>query len=132
MLGDANFIVCRDVFESLGGFSEDRDLGCEDWEFLLKLMVNGFVVDVIPEPLFHYRFQPASMARTMDRYASHQRALRPVLERLDPWQRRFVQNAVGSYWTLRKDLPRLERRRRRRERLAKFERFWLNWTAAWR
>jgi O-antigen biosynthesis protein len=115
VLGDANFIVRRSVFEKVGGFSEDRDLGYEDWEFLLKLIVDGHVVDVIPEPLFYYRRRPSSMVRSIDRYLSHQRALRPVLERLDPWQRRFLQNAVDSYWTLRADLSRLERARKKRK-----------------
>jgi glycosyltransferase involved in cell wall biosynthesis len=127
ILGDANFIVRREAFEKLGGFSEDRDLAYEDWEFLLKLVVNGFVMDVIPEALFHYRKQPSSMVRTTDHYLSHQRALRPVLEKLDPWQRRFVQNAVGSYWTMRNDLPHLERLRRKRRKsvLPKLGKIWL-------
>lgn len=126
VVGDANFIVQRDAFDKMGGFSEDRDLGCEDWEFLLKLTVNGFTVDVIPEPLFYYRSKPDSMVRTMDLYASHQRALRPVLERLDPWQRRFVQNAIGSHKALEADLPRLARvhRRRQKSSWAMIKRLW--------
>jgi glycosyltransferase involved in cell wall biosynthesis/GT2 family glycosyltransferase len=97
LIGDANFIVRRDVFERMGGFTEDRDVGCQDWEFLLKLVVNGLQVDVIPEVLFHYRHSPTSMANTMNRHVSHQLALRPVLAQLAPPQQRVLINAVDAF-----------------------------------
>jgi glycosyltransferase involved in cell wall biosynthesis/GT2 family glycosyltransferase len=96
IIGDANFIVRREVFEQLGGFTEDRGLGCEDWEFLLKLMVNDRRVDVIPEVLYYYRHTHTGMANTMDRSASHRRALRPVLARLDPQQQRQLIDEAGA------------------------------------
>jgi GT2 family glycosyltransferase len=99
IIGDANFIVRRDVFERMQGFTEEREDGCEDWEFLMKLASHDLIVDVIPEPLFLYRRTQTSMARTMNRYTSHQRALRPILHCLPPWQKRFLTNAVGTFCT---------------------------------
>lgn len=69
--GDVNFIVRRDVFMKLGGFAATR-YGCEDWEFLARLSLQGYTMDVIPEPLFWYRYTTNGMRSTMSLYHSHQ------------------------------------------------------------
>ena len=101
VLGDVNFIIRRDIFEKLGGFHEERGVGLEDWDFLLRLVVNGFTLDVIPEVLFYYRqaHTDASVTGVVSHYASHQRLLRNVVSQMPDWQRRFVRNAVGTFWT---------------------------------
>ena len=56
--GDASFIVRRSVFEALGGFSEESEYRHdthEDYEFLLRLVLAGKTLDVVPEILFFYR-----------------------------------------------------------------------------
>lgn len=100
-LGDVNFIIRREVFEELGGFHEQRDIGLEDWDFLLRLVESGFTLDVIPEVLFYYRQAHTSESVTgvVSQYASHQRLLRTVTDRMPDWQRRFLRNAVGTFWT---------------------------------
>jgi len=106
VLGDANLIVRRAVFEKLGGFCGDHEAGYEDWEFLLRLIAHHYTLDVIPEVLFYYRHQPAGRARTVNRYLSHLRALHPVLQKLDPWQQRFLENAIGAHHRHRRPPPR--------------------------
>ena len=52
--GDASFIVRRSVFEALGGFSEEPEYRSdthEDYEFLLRLVLAGKTLDVVPEVL---------------------------------------------------------------------------------
>ncbi len=44
----------------VGGFSEDMQLGREDWEFWIKLLKNGGEVVQLPEVGFFYRLTPTS------------------------------------------------------------------------
>ena len=45
---------------AVGGFSEDMQLGREDWEFWIKLLKNGGEVVQLPEVGFYYRLTPNS------------------------------------------------------------------------
>jgi len=45
---------------AVGGFSEDMQLGREDWEFWIKLLKNGGEVVQLPEVGFFYRLTPTS------------------------------------------------------------------------
>jgi len=90
VFGDANFCIKKSVFESLGGFSTQRDASWEDWEFLARAALAGYKMDVIPEPLFWYRHTLAGASRNtnlvknqrrvMDAYLSAAPALyRPII-----------------------------------------------------
>jgi glycosyltransferase involved in cell wall biosynthesis len=46
--------------EAVGGFSEDMQLGREDWEFWIKLLKNGGEVVQLPLVGFYYRLTPTS------------------------------------------------------------------------
>jgi hypothetical protein len=63
--GDANFFVRADVFDALGGFTRDR-LSFEDWQFLSKLVLAGYNLEVVAEPLFWKRELQESMMHAMD------------------------------------------------------------------
>lgn len=45
---------------AVGGFSEDMQLGREDWEFWIKLLKNGGEVVQLPLVGFYYRLTPTS------------------------------------------------------------------------
>jgi glycosyltransferase involved in cell wall biosynthesis len=45
---------------AVGGFSEDMQLGREDWEFWIKLLKNGGEVVKLPLVGFYYRLTPTS------------------------------------------------------------------------
>lgn len=63
VFGDTNFIIKKNVFRSLGGFrSGSKAIG--DWDFLAYAVLQGYILEVIPKPLFHYRHLPQSMLRT--------------------------------------------------------------------
>jgi glycosyltransferase involved in cell wall biosynthesis len=77
--GDASFIVRRSVFEALGGFGEDpkyRYSIHEDYEFLLRLVLAGRTLDVVPEVLFFYRLTDSGLTRTTNEYRNRLRVLR--------------------------------------------------------
>lgn len=59
--GDANAMVKKEVFDKIGGFTEDYGLGHEDWEFFLKASLAGYKLQVVPEPLFWYRVSNTGM-----------------------------------------------------------------------
>lgn len=77
--GDANALVRRSVFESLGGFTEDRGIGHEDWELFARAALAGAHLETVPEALFYYRIAKSSMRLHTSRAASHLRSLRPYL-----------------------------------------------------
>ncbi len=77
--GDANFIIRRSVFENLGGFCEDpewRYSTHEDYEFLLRLVLAGYRLDVVPEVLFHYRVTGNGLINTTNEYRNRLRIQR--------------------------------------------------------
>ena len=77
--GDANAMVKKDVFEKVGGFTEDYGLGHEDWEFFLKSSLAGFKLQIVPEPLFWYRVADTGMLLSGDKKKNNFRSLRPFL-----------------------------------------------------
>ena len=76
--------VRRASFEALGGYTEDRGVGMEDWEMYANASLHGYLVDVIPESLYRHRLHPGALERTVDFAAGRWRALRPYLERMPP------------------------------------------------
>lgn len=83
--GDANALIKRTVFEQVGGFTELRGVGVEDWEFFLNAHIKGFKTGIVPEPLFHYRVSTNGMLATGDALSYQERIYsavdhaRPVL-----------------------------------------------------
>lgn len=78
--GDANALIRKAVFDRLGGFSQDRDVGFEDWEFFARAVLAGFRLETVPVPLFQYRVSPTGMSKTTLSHENARRALRPFLE----------------------------------------------------
>jgi glycosyltransferase involved in cell wall biosynthesis len=98
IFGDANFVVKKGVFAALDGFNTHRN-AVEDWQFLLRLTLQGFSQIVIPESLYWYRLLPESMIRTAD----ETRATRTILETyrngLSSWPARIIENhAFAPHW----------------------------------
>lgn len=73
VFGDANFIVKKEVFDELGGFSEKRKTSWEDWEFLAKLSLEGYVQKVLPKSLFFYRHTEAGFSRITNLYKNQEK-----------------------------------------------------------
>ena len=106
--GDANSLVRRDVFLSLGGFTEDEGVGHEDWELWARAVLQGHVLQVVPEALYWYRLTGGGMLSESlggshfaqaQRFANHARNIRPYLESLAGWPEAqdIVRLAQGMY-----------------------------------
>lgn len=85
--GDANFLVRKEVFDALGGFTTDRGTTWEDWEFLAKLSLSGRVLEVLPEFGFWYRVTADGAQRTTNAHKNHLRVLKPFAARYPDLQR---------------------------------------------
>jgi glycosyltransferase involved in cell wall biosynthesis len=58
-------LVRRRAFDAVGGYDPSMRDGCEDWDFWLRLVEQGFKGAIVPEVLFFYRRRSDSMSRTM-------------------------------------------------------------------
>lgn len=83
VFGDANALVRKATFESLGGFTEDYGVGHEDWEFFARAVLAGANLQLVPEPLFWYRVNASSMLRAGHADIDHARSVRPYYEGMD-------------------------------------------------
>jgi O-antigen biosynthesis protein len=97
IFGDANFVVKKSVFAALGGFPTNRS-AVEDWQFLVRLTLQGFRQIVIPESLYWYRHLPDSMMRTTDELRFTRTILETYREGLSSWPARIIENhAFGPF-----------------------------------
>jgi GT2 family glycosyltransferase/tetratricopeptide (TPR) repeat protein/glycosyltransferase involved in cell wall biosynthesis len=100
--GDANSLVRRSCFESLGGFTEDYGVTHEDWEFHARAVLQGFKLTVVPEFLFWYRVSPDSMIRTANPYHNHRRSIRPYVAAVPESLQPLMHYAQGLHMRLTK------------------------------
>lgn len=101
--GDANLILKQAVFWSLGGFLESKLVTWEDWEFLTRLTLQGYQLDVIPDFLFLYRLRQDSMTQITSSYQNRLTATAPLLKTLPKWAQRFTINSLGSIEALKNE-----------------------------
>lgn len=74
--GNANFLVSKNSFFAMSGFSEDR-AGWEDYEFHAKAAISGLDYVVVPEPLMLYRLHSQDqMSAVTDGVVNFDRVLR--------------------------------------------------------
>ena len=78
--GDANALVRKRAFHSVGGFTEDHGVGHEDWEFFARAVLMGFRLEVVPEALFWYRDNGDGMLHSTARFRNYMRSLRPYVD----------------------------------------------------
>ena len=78
--GDANALFRTSVFRELGGFTELRGVGWEDWELFLKAHLRGKTLGVVPEPLFNYRISSGGMLQQGDVISNHDRLFGAIEE----------------------------------------------------
>eukprot|EP01100_Stratorugosa_tubuloviscum_P001348 TRINITY_DN12_c1_g1_i1.p1 TRINITY_DN12_c1_g1~~TRINITY_DN12_c1_g1_i1.p1 ORF type:complete len:1113 (+),score=578.41 TRINITY_DN12_c1_g1_i1:110-3448(+) len=75
--GDANFLVDREAFLNGNLFTEDRDIGAEDYEWHISATYNGLKYSIIPESLLWYRFHSSNqMIKVTSQIENKMRAMR--------------------------------------------------------
>jgi GT2 family glycosyltransferase len=74
VVGDVCSLVRREMFEALGGFSDERN-SWEDWEFFLRALGTGYRHFVYPDPLFYYTVDVNGRNSRAQRYANRKSLL---------------------------------------------------------
>ena len=97
VVGDSCALVRREVFEAVGGFSEEYRVGLEDLSFFNRLIRSGRRIEPMPDPAYYYRFATTS-TNTLNRSAETAQfaVLAPHLEGLSADERAFAAFAVAS------------------------------------
>jgi glycosyltransferase involved in cell wall biosynthesis len=68
--GDMNAFIRKSAYLSIGGVSEEKDVGCEDWEFFARAVAMGYRLSAVPRSLFLYRDHESSYTRRVDIFKS--------------------------------------------------------------
>ena len=101
VFGDANALIRKRSFDAIGGFTELRGVGHEDWEFFAKACLQGHRLDVVPESLFYYRVLPGSMLSSSKQRANLLRSATPYLHGQPLWLRQILLGYLGQHLELR-------------------------------
>ena len=97
VVGDTCALVRREVFEAVGGFSEEYRVGLEDLSFFNRLIRSGRRIEPMPDPAYYYRFAQTS-TMSLNRLAETTQfgVLAPHLEGLSADERAFAAFAIAS------------------------------------
>nr|MCR5813402.1 glycosyltransferase [Desulfovibrio sp.] len=81
-IGDTTTLIKKELFCAMQGFTTDYGVGHEDFELLLRLVLKGQDISVLPEPTFFYRRVKgkSSVQNSTNALANRMRSLRPFLE----------------------------------------------------
>lgn len=83
MYGGPSMIIRRDAFWSVGGFTEIRGVGYEDYEFHVRCNLEGLRCDILPELIYRYRMPaPGNVSQSTPGYANLARVHRWYEQRL--------------------------------------------------
>jgi GT2 family glycosyltransferase len=125
-INSCSAIFRRSVFDKAGYYDEEM-ISYEDWEFYLRLHLQGFQGDIIPETYLHYRVKsqsssmlqgtgiPKSKVITQYILKKHERSLNKetfsLISQLliDLWKREEIDKCNADSW-YRGEIARLEDR----------------------
>ncbi len=93
--GENVFIIRREVFQSLGGFTNDSENITPDWEFFVRLCSQNYRLEIVPKFLFQKRIFPQNRVSTYNYYYSHMKSIEPVMENLGNWERNVTSSYLG-------------------------------------
>lgn len=97
IIADTTCLVNRDSFVKIGGFTEDYGVGHEDFELLLRFVIAGENIGILPEPLFWYRRtkNKTSVQLNTNEEANRMRSCRPFMEMLPAREAELALMTVG-------------------------------------
>lgn len=96
IFGDANCIIEKEAFLSVGGFSTERSLSYEDWDFFARLCLSGRKLDTIPEIIHFYRHTGDGFSRRTSKYLNHQRILSTYTSQMSPWMKSMLEGLYAT------------------------------------
>ncbi len=99
--GSSGAVFRREAFLAVGGFRNELRPGQEDWELFVRLMVRGYRLEVIPEPLLWDRPAPRRVSWSTPAHGSHLATLRSYAGSLPIPYRTLLELTVGQALALR-------------------------------
>lgn len=64
-LGAATALIKTSVLHEIGGYTEIKGVGHEDYELFLRVLQAGYTIEILPEPLYFYEVgRPSMLSRT--------------------------------------------------------------------
>ena len=104
VVGDACALVCREVYEAVGGFTEAYRVGLDDLTFFNRLMESGYRIEPLPDPVYWYRIGERSMkSRNRSAEAAQLRVLGPHLSGLPADERAWAVHVAGKRLAAERD-----------------------------
>ena len=115
MHGGSCILIRRESFLSLGGFTEIRGVGFEDYEFHVRANLEKMRWDILPEFVYRYRMpRVGGVSRSTSAYPNLARVLRWYEERLRPFGLGQLPLAFASaYWQNDREKERVDALERR-------------------
>lgn len=77
-LGAATALIKRSFFEKVGGYTEIKRVGFEDYEFYLRALQKGGKLCILPEPLYLYETGKPSMISGTSRITNRRRIVQAI------------------------------------------------------
>ena len=104
VVGDACALVRREVFEGLGGFTEEYRVGLDDLSFFNHVVQAGHRIEPMPDPVYWYRIGRTSMkSRNRSAEAGQVRVIAPQLAGRPAEERASVIYSVAQRNAARRD-----------------------------
>ncbi|MGN7805316.1 glycosyltransferase [Ensifer sp. 22521] len=76
--GAATALIKRSFFDKIGGYTEIKRVGYEDYEFYLRAAQQGGNLTIVPEPLYLYEVGKPSMISSTSRLVNKQRVTNAI------------------------------------------------------
>lgn len=73
VFGSATSLIRRSLLEQIGGYTELKRVGYEDYELYIRLVQSGAKIEICPEVLFFYEVGRPSMISQTDMFRNHRR-----------------------------------------------------------
>jgi glycosyltransferase involved in cell wall biosynthesis/GT2 family glycosyltransferase len=86
--GTATALIKRSFFEKIGGYSELKQVGYEDYELYVRALQAGAHIQIVPLPLYLYEVGKPSMLSTTSRVANTARVMEviDVTRNIEQWR----------------------------------------------
>lgn len=93
IISDAQCLIDKDFFWKVGGYTSDKGIGYEDWEFYLKVVQHEKIFPIF-ESIYLYRVHDLdnSMRKNTKAFLNNQRGIRPMQAAYPRLARSFLQN----------------------------------------
>lgn len=93
IIADAQCLIDVELFKKIDGYTTDKGIGYEDWEFYLNILEAESIFPIF-KPLYRYRVHKAdnSMRKNTKAFLNNQRAIRPLQKKFPRLARSFMQN----------------------------------------